>query len=147
VLAGTFLEGTATFVADPAHLTADTGSLRKTRELYRRSADPARIVENFAVFDAVVQNLRDGRIAWRDVLTRGFLNSPKDEERFYFVGYEMAKAIERYCGSQCIGKLLEKPPIEFFRLYISLYHDHPEIRWRFAPKTESYLASIDHSLR
>jgi hypothetical protein len=142
VLAGTLLEGTANFIADPARLTAGAGSLRTARDRYRRSADPARIAENFAVFDEVVQGLREGAITWQEASERGFTRSTKNEDRFYFVGYEMAKAIERHCGTACIPRLFEQPPVEFFRQYISLYREHPEIRWRFAPDTESYLMSL-----
>lgn len=67
--------------------------------------------------------------------------SRRYDARFYFVGYEMAKAIERHCGTACILRLFEQPAVEFFRQYISVYREHPEIRWRFAPETESYLMS------
>jgi hypothetical protein len=139
VLAGTLIEGTANWVADPARLQADNGSLRTVRDRYRRSADPARITENFATFDRVVQGLLEGTITWAEASERGFTRSPENEDRFYFVGYEMAKAIEGYCGQECIGRLFEEPPVDFFRQYISLYREHPEIRWHFAPETERYL--------
>jgi hypothetical protein len=143
VLAGTLLEGTANFVADPARLTAGAGSLRTARDRYRRSAEPARIAENFAIFDTVVQGLREGTITWPEASERGFTRSPENEDRFYFVGYEMAKAIERYCGPECIGRLFEEPPVEFFRRYISLYREHPEIRGRFSRETENLIDTGD----
>lgn len=142
LLAGTLLEGTATFVADPARLTADAGSLQAVRDRYRRGAEPARISENFAVFDTTLGELRAGTMTWNQAAERGFSRSPENEERFYFVGYEMAKTIERYCGRQGIGRLFEEAPVEFFREYISLYQAHPEIRWRFSPDTEKYIASV-----
>jgi hypothetical protein len=142
LLAGTLMEGTANFVADPTRMTADSNSLRESRARFRRSGEPKRIAENFAVFDEVVQGLREETIKWPEVNERGFANSPKNETRFYFVGYEMAKAIERYCGAACIGRLFEEPAVEFFRRYIALYREHPEIRGRFAPVTETYLMSL-----
>src|SRR5436190_12561868 len=141
VLAGTLLEGTANFVADPARLAADSSSLRSARDRFRRNAEPERIAENFAVFDAVVRGLREGTLSWQEASARGFMNSPRDETRFYFVGYEMAQAIERYCGPECIGKLFGRPPVEFFRQYIALYRAHPEIRWHFAPMTMTFILS------
>ncbi|TVQ00715.1 MAG: hypothetical protein EA359_15385 [Balneolaceae bacterium] len=142
VLAGTLIEGTATYVADPARLTAPAGSLRTARKRYLRSADPVRIAENFAVFDAVMQGLREGTMTWPEASEKGFTRSPVNEDRFYFVGYEMAKAIERHCGTTCIPRFFEQPPVEFFRQYITLYREHPEIQWHFAPETEKYIMEL-----
>jgi hypothetical protein len=114
LLAGTLVEGTATLVADPRRLNAPEGTLQTVLDRYRRSAEPARIAENFAMFDTVLQGLREGRTEWADAVGKGFSLSSEHEERFYFVGYEMAKAIEDYCGTNCIGRLFEEPPVEFF---------------------------------
>lgn len=141
LLKGTLYEGTANLVADPARLSTEPGSLRTSRERYRRSAEPARIAENFAVFDSVMQGLRDGTITWQEASEKGFSRSPQNEDRFYAVGHEMAKIIERHCGQKCIGKLFEAAPVEFFRRYIALYREHPEIRWRFGEETERFIMS------
>ena len=144
LLAGTLLEGTATWVADPDRLQAGFGHLRAARSRYRRAASPERIAENFAVFDQVLAQLRRGEITWQEASRRGFSGSPEDEERFYFVGYQMAKAIEQFCGRQCIGQLFEEPAVEFFRRYVSLCREHPEnqIPGRFAEETARYLESL-----
>ena len=78
-------------------------------------------------------------------MSRGFSRSAEDEERFYFVGYEMAKAIERHCGTACIPRLFEQPSVAFFRQYISLYREHPEIRWRFSQETETFIDAGDEA--
>lgn len=141
LLALTLSEGVANYVVDPtcaASFRAEQGP--QSTERYLRNAQPARITENFALFDRVLADLRAGRITWDDAYQRGF--SGNNDARFYFVGYEMAKAIERHCGTACISQLFEQPPVEFFRQYISLYREHPQIRWRFAPETERYLMSL-----
>jgi hypothetical protein len=86
----------------------------------------------------VLSDLRAQRLSWEDAYEKGFSTSGGDAA-FYFVGYEMAKAIERYCGSACIARLFEQPPIEFFRQYIALYKRHSDIPGRFSAETEAFL--------
>ena len=141
LLAVTLAEGTANYVVDPtcsASIREEQGP--QSVERYLRNAQPARVAENFALFDRVLADLRAERITWEEAYERGF--SGNDDARFYFVGYEMAKAIERHCGGGCIPRLFARPPVEFFRQYIALYRAHPEIRGRFAPETERYLMSL-----
>ncbi|HYR07010.1 MAG TPA: DUF5700 domain-containing putative Zn-dependent protease, partial [Longimicrobium sp.] len=83
-------------------------------------------------------DLRAGKMSWDSASWVGL--SGNNDDRFYFVGYEMAKAIERHCGAACIARLFDQPPVEFFRRYIALYRRHPEIRGRFSPETEAFLA-------
>jgi hypothetical protein len=140
LLAVTLSEGVANYVVDPtcsATFRAEQGP--QSVERYLRNAQPIRIAENFALFDTVLAELLAGRITWEEVYERGFSG---DESRFYFVGYEMAKAIARQCGTACIPLLFEQPPAVFFRQHIALYREHPEIRWRFAPETERYFDSM-----
>jgi hypothetical protein len=140
LVALTLLEGVANYVVDPtcsASYRAREGP--QSVERYHRNAQPARVQENFAVFDTVLGGLRAGRMSWAEADRRGF--SGDEDARFYFVGYQMARAIELHCGTACIPRLFEQPPVEFFRQYITLYREHPEIRWRFAPETESFLMS------
>ena len=141
LLAVTLAEGLANYVVDPTCATTtqpeeDSESL----ERYAENAQPDRIVENFAVFDEVLADFRADRSSWEEAYERGF--SGNEGARFYFVGYQMAKAIERHCGRACIPRLFEQPPVEFFRQYVALYREHPEIPGRFAPETESFLASL-----
>jgi hypothetical protein len=142
VLAGTLAEGTATLVADPSRVAAPGQGLRSARARYQRGTDPAQIAANFAVFDSVLTQLSAGRLTWAEASSRGFARSPKDEERFYFVGYQMAKTLERHCGRECVGSAFTQEPVAFFRRYIALYREHPEIRWRFSPETEAIIASL-----
>jgi hypothetical protein len=142
VLAGTLAEGTATLVADPNRVGAPGQGLRSARARYQPGTDPAQMAANFAVFDSVLTQLSVGRLTWAEASGRGFVRSPEDEERFYFVGYQMAKALERHCGRECVGSAFTQEPVAFFRRYIALYYEHPEIRWRFSPETEAIIASL-----
>jgi hypothetical protein len=139
LLAVTLSEGLANYVVDPQRSSGDGKQIEASRRRYRRNAEPKRITENFALFDRVLGDLRAGRASWEDAYTKGF--SGNNDARFYFVGYQMAKAIEQHCGAACIGVLFEQPPVEFFRSYITLYRVHAGIRGRFAPATEAFLLS------
>ncbi len=139
LLTGTLLEGTAALVARPDRLPAGAGHLEGTRGLYRRAAKPKTVAENFALFDHVLAQLQSGKITWEEAYRRGFSHSREDEERFYFVGYEMAAAIERYDGAGAIGALFEKPPVAFFRRYLALCRLHPELPGRFSEATARQL--------
>jgi hypothetical protein len=133
----TLWEGTAMYVADPTKVTEDGPYVRMWRDRALRNLTPARIRENFAVFDSVATALSARRMSWRDVDRMGF--SGDNDERFYAVGYLMAAAIDRYCGPQCVAKSLERPVREFFRQYIAEYGKHPEIGGRFSRATEQLL--------
>lgn len=139
LVAATLVEGTANFVSDPTRSTAPGAEMDQQRARYVRNAQPAQVAANFARFDRVLKELREGRMTWEAASREGLSGDPHDA--FYFVGYEMAKAIDRHCGSACIGRLFSQPPIEFFRRYVALYRRHPEIAGRFSPETEAYLTA------
>ncbi|WP_420125937.1 DUF5700 domain-containing putative Zn-dependent protease [Longimicrobium sp.] len=143
LLAGTLLEGTANLVADPTRQTGSGPAIESARARYRMNAAPEQIAANFALFDRTLKELREGTIPFKTASDQGFSG---DNPEFYFVGYEMAKAIERHCGARCIGALFRQPPAEFFRRYIALYRAHPEITRRFSRETEAYVASLAGSL-
>jgi len=139
LFATTLSEGTAEYVVDPTRWTATGSAMDSARRRYQRNADPKRIAENFARFDAVLAALRSGRMAWDEAYRQGFTST--NDASFYFVGYEMSKAIERYCGRECIAQLFRKPPVEFFRQYVALCRAHPEISGRFSKATEAFIAA------
>jgi Putative zinc dependent peptidase (DUF5700) len=139
LLAVTLWEGTANYAADPRRSRGTGPYLEMWRSRYERNTTLARLTENFAMFDAVLDDLRAQRISWDDAYRKGFTGT---ESRFYFVGYEMARVIEEHCGRSCIGRLFQRPPVEFFRLYIALYRAHPEVRHRFSTSSEKWLAAF-----
>lgn len=140
LLAQTLWEGTANYAADASKAMASGPYIDMWRDRYRRNAEPARVAENFALFDTVLAELREGRIDWAAVEKKGF--SGNNDARFYFVGYEMAKSLERYHGSARIGRLFQESPVKFFKDYIALYRKHRQITARFAPATEAYITSL-----
>lgn len=141
LLAVTLSEGLANYVVDPTCAPgADAGGRSPSQRRYDRNARPTRIRENFAVFDTVLAALRSGRMTWQEAYDRGF--SGNEDTRFYFVGYQMAKAIEQRCGAACIPRLFEQAPAEFFRHYISLYRQHEDAPGRFSAATEAYVFSL-----
>ena len=108
------------------------------RSRYKRNAEPGRIKENFALFDTILADLRAGRTTWDEAQKVGFF----DDGRLYFVGYEMAKSIERYRGARRIGELFEESPAVFFQEYITLYREHSDITARFASATETFCETL-----
>ena len=139
LLATVLAEGTANFVVDPNRTDARGTAMDSSRARYARNATPERIAENFALFDRLLAELTAGRVSWQDMYRQGF--NGNNDARFYFVGYEMAKAIEKYCGTKCIGELFNRPFADFFKQYISIYRAHPDIKGRFSPETEAFIAA------
>ena len=135
----TLAEGTANYVADPTRWTAPGSNMERARERYRRNAEPNRVAKNFALLDDMLMQLQAGRTTWEKAYMEGFTS--KNDDSFYFVGYEMTRAVEQYCGRECIGRLFKEPPVEFFRRYIALYHQHSDVRGRFSQKTEAIIAT------
>jgi hypothetical protein len=139
MLAETLVEGTANLAADPVRSGASGVTMDRMRARYLRHAEPARMAENFAAFDRTLGELRAGRIPWDTAYVAGF--SDHNDARFYFVGYQMAKAIAQYCGAACIRGAFAERPAAFFRRYVALSHAHPGLV-RFAPETEAFVASL-----
>ena len=140
LLATTLWEGSATFAADALKFEGTGPDIDVWHSRAKRNAEPARIKENFALFDTTLADLRAGHVTWDDVQKIGF--SGNNDARFYAVGYEMAKSIEHYRGAGRIGELFEQSPYAFFWEYISRYRKHPEISARFASATEAYCENL-----
>jgi Putative zinc dependent peptidase (DUF5700) len=138
-------EGTATYVAEPllgkSSFFRRSGSyVRAFRASYEKNAPPEVIAANFAEVDRLLSGLRTGTMSWEqasDVVFKGLGPGP------YFVGYEMAKAIDRRHGPARIAALLRQHPASFFRTYIDLYRQTPAaVPARFSRETEAYIESI-----
>ena len=141
-----FEEGTATYVTEP--MLGKDGSffsrsgpyMRTWRASYKKNAPPKKIAANFAEFDRLLSGLRAGSMSWKeasDAVFTGLGPGP------YFVGYEMAKAIDRHHGAARIASLLQQHPAAFFRAYIDLYRKNPgAVPARFSKETEAYVDAI-----
>lgn len=116
-------EGTATYVGDPTLYTATGPHLEHDQGELRRQL--ARANEIFALFDTVLYRARHDPNAPLDMLLRiGF--GGDWEETGYFVGYRMAKTIDRYAGRERLRTLVMLPPEQFVADYIALATAHPD---------------------
>lgn len=131
----TLIEGTANYAADATKVSGRGSYIEMWRGRFERNLKPDRLASNFALFDDVMGQLQDGKIDWDKAYATGFFGGENDA-RFYFVGYEVARVLEKYEGRQVIGQAFRRPPADFFQRYIRLYRRHPEIRNRFLARTE-----------
>lgn len=140
-----FEEGTATYVSEPV-LGKDSffrrggPYARRWRASYEKNARPRKVRANFAEVDRLLSGLRSGSLTWEqaaNAVFAGYGSGP------YFVGYEMAKAIDRRHGPARIASLLRQHPAAFFRAYIDLYRENPAaVPARFSKETEAYIYSV-----
>lgn len=133
-------EGTATYVARTM-LGRGTGPyISMWRGAYAKNEPRKQIAANFALFDRLLAALHDGSMTWNATYEAGFANIGPP---LYFVGYEMAKAIERAYGPGRIGPYFQRGSTEYFKDYIALYRTRAMIALeRFSPATESLIASL-----
>lgn len=128
-------EGTANFVADATKMQGSGPYLEMWRSKFVKNAPQEKITANFALFDKTLAGLHDGSLAWDKAYQEGFAG----EGPLYFVGYEMAKAIERKHGPARIGPYFQEHPAQFFRDYIALTADKPA---RFSTASETIIAAM-----
>ena len=123
VLMNLLLEGTATYVGDASlypnagpHLAQDQREMK--REL-------GRIDEVFALFDTILFRARRDPDAKLDPLLDIGFGGPWDETG-YFVGYRMAKTIDKYASRARLRALIALPPEDFVAEYIAIATAHPD---------------------
>jgi hypothetical protein len=138
-------EGTATYVAQPpaqksSFFRRSGPYLEVWRASSEKNSSTRQIAANFAEVDRLIAGLRAGTTTWeqaQNTVFRGYGPGP------YFVGYEMAKAIDQHDGPERIASLLQKHPAEFFRTYIEIYRKNPGAApAKFSAATEAYIDSI-----
>jgi hypothetical protein len=76
---------------------------------------------------------------WRAAYEKGFAGMGPP---LYFVGYEMAKAIDRAHGPARIGRYFQQHPAEFFGDYVALYRGGHSVPARFSAATERLIDSM-----
>jgi len=138
LLATTLWEGSANYAADPRHLQGSGPYLEMWRDRFAQNTTPAKLAEQFALFETVLSDLQARRISWDDAYARGFAGP---QSPFYFVGYEMTRVIDQRCGRQCVRELFDESPAGFFRQYIEIYKRDASIRNRFSAGTEALIAA------
>ena len=133
-------EGAATHVAAPLLADGSGPYIEMWRAAYARNAPAERIVANFAELDRVLGGLVAGTMSWDEASKIMFTGTGSP---LYFVGYEMARAIDRRYGPQRLASFLQQHPAAFFRAYVELARECPAcVPARFSPATESYVASL-----
>jgi hypothetical protein len=140
-----FEEGTATYVAEP--LLGEDSFFRKSgpyvkewRASYKKNESPKKIAANFAEVDRLIAGLRNGSLSWEQASKIAFMGFGPGP---YFVGYEMAKAIDRDRGPSGIASILSQHPANFFRTYIDLYRKNPDaVPAKFSKETEAYILAL-----
>jgi hypothetical protein len=117
------IEGMATYVGDPTTYVAN--GPRLTHDQNELKKELARASDIFALFDTILFRARHDPDAPLDPLLRiGFGGSW--DETGYFVGYRMAKTIDRYAGRDRLRTLVTLPPQAFVGQYIAIAQAHPD---------------------
>ena len=140
LLRNTLDEGTASVVGDPLEIQNAKGYVTWFQMKYRKNI--VRMQTNFALLDSLLYRLYTDPNADSDKLYNiGF--SGIWESPLYFVGYRMAKVIEKYKGRAAIATAIGRSPLEFFNLYVEIYkaQNDPEII-RFSKSTEEILQKL-----
>jgi hypothetical protein len=142
LLAFTWWEGTANFVADARETKGGGAYAAMWRDRYVAQLAPERLAESFALFDRTAVGLAARRLPWDDAYARGFGGA--DGARFYFVGLAMARALVSAHGADYVRTSFTRPPTEVFRDYAVLTrrdHSLPA----FSAETTRILADLPPS--
>jgi hypothetical protein len=117
------IEGMADYVGDPQALPGEGPGMQQARRDYERNL--ARSGENFALFDTILYRLgTDEAAPLGELLKVGF--GGNWDQSGYYVGYVMARAIDRYRGRERLRVLVTLPPEEFVLDYIALTQAHAD---------------------
>lgn len=123
VLLNMVIEGMATYVGDPT-LVAEPGK-RLAWQRDQLVKNLQRSDQIFTLFDTVLYRARHDPDAPLDnLLTIGFGGSW--DQTGYYVGYRMAKAIDRYLGRERLRELVSAPPQQFAADYVQVARAHPD---------------------
>ncbi len=140
IIENTFTEGTATLVGDSLNAKNLKEFGQSQQDLYKKNL--ARSRQNFALFEALLfQAQNDPNADIEQLYNVGF--STEFDETLYYVGYRMARAIEKYKGKQAIAALIGKNPVEFFNQYIEIYkRNNDPALIKFNKSTEDTLLKL-----
>lgn len=140
LLRGTLNEGTASLVGDPLEVEDGKNYIRWFQTKFRRNLQ--RIEANFALFETILFRFFHDPEADPGVLYNigfsGMWDSP-----IYFVGYHMARSIERYEGREAVAEAMRECPLVFFNRYAALTREHEDPDMiRFSRSTEDILRRL-----
>ena len=110
-------EGTASYVCDPLNIKDGGGYTEWYSRKYLRNLNHLKL--NFDLFETLIYRAyHDSDVPLRDLYNIGF--SGALESPVYFVGYAMAREIERISGRDTLLELMQKPSAEFFAHYAAI---------------------------
>lgn len=143
VLMNLFIEGTATYVGDASLYTATGPRLQHDQHELQRQL--ARSTEIFGLFDTILFRARhDPDAPLATLLSIGF-GGPW-EETGYYVGYRMARTIDRYSGRDRLRALVSLPPEQFVADYVALTNAHPTDP-DITPLAQTSVATVQELMR
>ena len=141
LLLTTMKEGTGSVVGDPLVVKNAGSYITWFSEKYRRNLD--RLPQNFALFESLLFRLANDDIALRDLYSLGFAGNW--DSPLYFVGYRIAKVVEKYDGRGAIKRMWSASPVAFFKRYAALATEHHGDRdiVKFSASTLKVLDDLD----
>jgi hypothetical protein len=117
LLQKTISEGTASYVCNPLNVEVGGSYIDWYSKKYQRNLN--RLKLNFDLFETLIYRAyHDPQVPLRDLYRIGF--SGALESPAYFVGFAMAREIERTSGRSTLLELLQKPSAEFFAHYAAI---------------------------
>jgi hypothetical protein len=135
-------EGTATLVGDVTKVAKPESFTKIQLEEVNKNLNRKR--QNFVLVETMLFK------AYADTATHvygelyniGFTTAY--DEAAYYVGYEMAKKLEKFNGASAIADLIVNDPLVMFEEYIKLYKANPKDNTfvRFDATTEGIIASL-----
>lgn len=138
LLLTTLKEGTGSVVGDPLTIATPGNYNAWFAQKYKRNLD--RLPENFALFETMLFRLAHDDVAFGRLYGLGF--SGGWDSPLYFVGYRIAKVIERYDGRAALQRAWSRSPAAIFQRYVALAREHPDDK-EIIPLSASTVKIID----
>ena len=123
MLANLYAEGTANLVGDFSKIKQPKPFTKVQQDEY--SKNQRRNETNFTLFESLLYRAyNDSTASLNSLYNVAF--TTEFEETSYYVGYEMAKYIEKHEGKAAVASFVTRSSIEFSQHYIDLYRKHDD---------------------
>lgn len=140
LLTNLWSEGTAQLVGDVTTIGKPTSFIQRQSE-YQQNRQ--RMRQNFVLFESLLFSAYYDSTATEEQLYNVGFTTVFDQTAYY-TGYRMAKEIETHKGKAVLAALINQSPLDFCRVYIQLYKEHPDkINFKFSSTTEAILAKLE----
>lgn len=128
-----YLEGGASWVANADHYSGDGRTINFFKDAQGRYTKQFKRL--FVTFEAYLYQLyNDPEADANRIYSAGFM----DDGPLYYVGFYMARELEKEKGTQIIRDLLSQPPTAFYQQFQALCHANKKLLC-FSPTTESII--------